>query len=260
MISATVSCVREQVARACRILALEGYTDLTLGHASARADDPYTIYIKRKGPGLDEVCPDDIVAVDLRDPDGLSASDLHLETAMHTEVYRARADVGGVIHGHPPFATALGATGAGLEFLTHDAALFADGLPVFDETPSLILTWWVVEPSRMRALGGHRALLLRNHGALIAGRDLRWAVLTAVTLERHSPPDDRGISGVLARFLQTWADRILPVKYQEVSRQYWSAWIRRVRRSPGQGELGEVRNRDRADAERCAGAGGGRPE
>lgn len=238
MISATVSRVREQVAWACRILALEGYTDLTLGHASARADDSYTIYIKRKGPGLDEVCPDDIVAVDLRDPDGLSASDLHLETAMHTEVYRARADVGGVIHGHPPFATALGATGAGLEFLTHDAALFADGLPVFDETPSLILDV-VGGRAVANALGGHRALLLRNHGALIAGRDLRWAVLTAVTLERAIRLQTIAVSlGSLRGFSQTWADRILPVKYQEAFLdEYWSAWIRRVRRSPGQGEL-----------------------
>ena len=52
---------------------------------------------------------------------------MHLETVLHTEVYRARPDVGAVVHGHPPYATALGATSAELELLTHDAVLFADG-------------------------------------------------------------------------------------------------------------------------------------
>ena len=55
---------------------------------------------------------------------------------LHTEVYRARPDVGAVVHGHPPYATALGATVRDLELLTHDGVLFADGVAVFDETPT----------------------------------------------------------------------------------------------------------------------------
>ena len=45
----TAQSVREGVAWACRILALEGYADLTLGHVSARPAGGDTIYIKRKG-------------------------------------------------------------------------------------------------------------------------------------------------------------------------------------------------------------------
>ena len=48
--------IREQVAWACRILASEGYADLTLGHVSARGTDGQ-IWIKRKGVALDEVAP-----------------------------------------------------------------------------------------------------------------------------------------------------------------------------------------------------------
>ena len=47
--------LREQVAIACRVVALEGYVDLTLGHVSARDPGDRTIWIKRKGPALDEV-------------------------------------------------------------------------------------------------------------------------------------------------------------------------------------------------------------
>ena len=38
----------------------------------------------------------------------------------------ATPDVGAVVHGHPLHATALAATGARLEMLSHDAVLFAE--------------------------------------------------------------------------------------------------------------------------------------
>src|SRR5207244_7433770 len=110
---AVAQSLREQVAWACRILALEGYADLTLGHVSARGLDG-EIWIKRKGVSLDEVEPEDVVAID--DTDAV----MHLETVLHTGVYAARPDVGAVVHGHPPYATALAATGCELELLTPD--------------------------------------------------------------------------------------------------------------------------------------------
>ena len=72
--------IREQVAWACRILASEGYADLTLGHVSARGADGQ-IWIKRKGVALDEVEAEDVVAIDD------TGAVLHLETVLHTGVY-----------------------------------------------------------------------------------------------------------------------------------------------------------------------------
>src|SRR3970282_1126244 len=118
----TAQSVREQVAWACRILALEGYADLTLGHVSARPAGGETVYIKRKGVALDEIEQDDVIELD--NP----TADLHLETVLHTEVYAQRPDVGAVVHGHPLYGTAFGATNARLDLLTHDAVLFADGI------------------------------------------------------------------------------------------------------------------------------------
>jgi len=221
--------LREQVAWACRILALEGYADLTLGHVSARVPGEDTIYIKRKGVALDEVEPEDVVSSD----DG--SADLHLETVLHTEVYRVRSDVGAVIHGHPPYATALAASGAELELLTHDAVLFADGIARFDETPDLI-----VEREQgaavARALGRHRAVLLRNHGVLVVGKDVRWAVLAAVTLERAIRLQSIAAAlGPLRPISSEWATRLHPVKYQDhFIDEYWESWVRKVSRlTPG---------------------------
>ncbi len=219
--------LREQVALACRIIASEGYTDLTLGHVSARNPGDRTVWIKRKGPALGEVTPEDVIALDIEDAGALRRHEYHLESVMHTEIYRVRPEVGCVIHGHPIFGTALGASDAELLMLTHDAVLFADGLGIYDDGPALI-----TEPQHGRmvaeALGMRRAALLRNHGVVIAGNDVPWAVLTAVTLERAirfqatvgSLGNPRPISNQAARDL-------LPQKYQEgFLAEYWAAWVR----------------------------------
>ena len=223
---AVAQSLREQVAVACRLLALEGYADLTLGHVSARGPEG-EIWIKRKGVSLDEVGPDDVVVID--DTDAV----LHLETVIHTGVYASRADVGAVVHGHPPHATALAATGAELELLTHDAVLFADGLPRFDD-PDLIVD--EAQGDRVAAaLGQHRALLLDNHGVLVTGKDVPWAVLAAVTLERAARLQTVASAlGELRPIERRLALQLLPEKYRdEFVAEYWAAWQRRLARAGG---------------------------
>jgi L-fuculose-phosphate aldolase len=226
---AIVQGLREQIAWACRIIASEGYADLTLGHVSARGADG-TIWIKRKGVALDEVEADDVVSID--DTDAV----LHLETVLHEGVYRARADVGSVIHGHPPYATALGATDAELVPLTHDGILFADGVSRFDE-PDLI-----VEQEQgnavAAALGERRALLLENHGVLVVGKDVPWAVLTAATLERAARLQSIAAAlGELRPIATALAKELEPIKYRdEFVDEYWQAWQRQIaRRGEGPG-------------------------
>jgi L-fuculose-phosphate aldolase len=223
---AVAQSLREQVAWACRILAWEGYADLTLGHISARgpAGD---IWIKRKGVALDEVEPDDVVSLD--DPDAV----LHLETVLHTGVYRARPDVGAVVHGHPPYATALGATAADLLVLTHDGILFADGVSRFGD-PDLIVD--DDQGDRVAAaLGSRRAVLMENHGVLVVGPDVKWAVLAAVTLERAAQLQSFASTlGELRPIEPELALQLQPVKYRdEFVDEYWAAWQRRVTRDGG---------------------------
>jgi L-fuculose-phosphate aldolase len=231
----TVQSVQEGVAWACRILALEGYADLTLGHVSARPAGGDTIYIKRKGVALGEVEPDDVV--DLDDP----TAELHLETILHTEIYARRPDVGAVVHGHPPFATAFGATNAELALLTHDAVLFAEGVAFFEESAELI-----TEPAQGRAvaeaLGPRRALILRNHGVVVADKDVRWAVLSAVTLERAIRMQAIASTlGELRPIPKEVAKGLFADKYQErFLDEYWAAWIRHARRAGADDGMGRA--------------------
>ena len=223
---AVAQSLRDQLAWACRILAAEGYADLTLGHISARGHGG-EVWIKRKGVALDEVEPDDVVSLD--DTDAV----LHLETVLHTGVYRAREDVGAVVHGHPPHATALGATTADLALLTHDGILFAEGVGRFDD-PDLIVD--DDQGDRVAsALGRRRAVLMQNHGVLAVGKDVPWAVLTAITLERAARLQSIASTlGELRPMAPELALQLLPVKYRdEFVDEYWAAWQRQVAREGG---------------------------
>jgi L-fuculose-phosphate aldolase len=216
-----------QVALACRIIARFGHEDLTLGHASVRGPDGRTVYIKRKGKALREVLDEDVMAISLDDPEGYLTPGAHLETVMHLETYLARPDVGAVIHTHPMYSIALGATAGGLELLSHDGLLFPDGVPVFDGTAGLVTTPQDAK-GVARALGGGRAVLLRNHGILVAGEDVSWAVLTALTLERAARIQ------FIARVLgdpvpipREAARELSATKYQEeFAEEYWQDWCR----------------------------------
>ena len=54
--------LREQIAWSCRILAMGGHGDYTLGHVSARAAGGEHILMKPNGLGLEEVAPGDLLA------------------------------------------------------------------------------------------------------------------------------------------------------------------------------------------------------
>ena len=222
----------ERVAWSCRILADQGYQDLTLGNVGARGDDDRTIFIKRRGVALGEVTPDDIVAFDLEGDPRDAPADMHLETVLHTEVYKRRPDVRCVIHGHPPYATAFSATDADFRFLTHDGVLFVDGIATFDGVPDLIIDdeqgGEVAE-----ALGSNSTLLLRNHGVLVAERSVAWATLTAVLLERSVQLQAIARSlGPLRPIPERWVERIHNGKYREgFVEEYWDAWVRELRRA-----------------------------
>jgi ribulose-5-phosphate 4-epimerase/fuculose-1-phosphate aldolase len=223
--------LREQVAWACRILAMGGHGDFTLGHASARTDGDHVL-MKPNGVGLEEVTPADVLTIDLDGQRIAGEGRIHLESVLHTEVYRARPDVGAVIHTHPPFTTALGATDAKLELINHDAVLFKDGLGTFDDTAELIMTR-EQGASVAAALGERRVVIMRGHGVLIVGKTVPWAVYTALTLERCVQIQAIARSlGELRPMSPDMAEQVYPDKYQDSFLQtYWDYLVRQARRA-----------------------------
>ncbi|HUI97134.1 MAG TPA: class II aldolase/adducin family protein [Xanthobacteraceae bacterium] len=176
--------LRETLANAGRVLALEGQGDYVAGHVSVRLpDDPGRFLMKPAGIGLEEMRPDNIITVDLdgRKVDGTMPR--HNEVFIHSEVFRARPDVNAVVHTHPMHAVAFSSLGKPLLAVGNDASWFVGQLPIFAETTDLI-----IDAPRGRAvarcLGPHAALILRNHGIVTAAASIEEAVWVALKLEK----------------------------------------------------------------------------
>ena len=175
--------VRELVATASKILAAAGHGDLIWGHTSARDPDGRGVWLKAARWGLEEVTPD---RVHLVTEDGeVVAGDgqRHSEYPIHTEIMNARPDVGGVVHTHPPYAVALGATGQPLRPVSHAANYFTPDVPRFTLTADLIRTRELGKEVAA-ALGDAPAVLMVNHGIVTVGKNLKIATIAAVVLER----------------------------------------------------------------------------
>ena len=132
--------LRETLANAGRVLALEGQGDYVAGHVSVRLpDDPGRFLMKPAGIGLEEMRPDNIITVDLdgRKVDGTMPR--HNEVFIHSEVFRARPDVNAVVHTHPMHAVAFSSLGKPLLAVGNDASWFVGRLPIFAETTDLII-------------------------------------------------------------------------------------------------------------------------
>ncbi|KAA3640395.1 MAG: class II aldolase/adducin family protein [Armatimonadetes bacterium] len=217
---------RRQVAAAARTISRYGHEDLTLGHVSVRSATGDSMWIKRKGVALSEVTVDDVIAADLGDepPRG---DLMHYEAIMHHEAYRRRGDINAVIHTHPWYATAFGASDAEFQMLSHDGVLFKDGIGRYSDSSGLITTGPDAERV-VNALGSKRVTMLRHHGVLIVGEDIRWAVLAAITLERS----------IRLQWMASGLGEINPIapgdvedlyleKYRErFLAEYWDAWLR----------------------------------
>jgi len=171
-----------RVALACNILADQGQGDVTLGHVSARLPGGERMLMKASGLGLEEVSPDDILELDWDGRVWGGSGRRHSEYPIHSETYRQHPNVGCVVHTHPLNAIALVARGETIRAVCHEGVLF-HGAPVFSETTALIR-----EPaegrSLARTLGDHRAVLMRNHGVLVAGETVEEATVRAVLLEK----------------------------------------------------------------------------
>jgi len=177
-----ISGTLRELARAHRILDLEGHNDMSLGHLSWRDPLGRGLWLKRGNIGLEEVTETDFILIDFEgdvlEGDGL----LHLEWPIHSEILRSRPEVNVVAHTHPFHAKVLSATEVEIGPYTNEGVWFEAGVPHFKLTSDLVTT---PELGRglAEALGNHEAVLLKNHGACFVGASVREATLAGLFLE-----------------------------------------------------------------------------
>src|SRR5579863_1414050 len=98
--------VKQKLALASRILAMEGHDSGLAGQLTARGPQPGTYYMLRFGFGLDEVTASNLLLVDddlnVLEGDGMP----NPSNRFHLWIYRARPAVHSIVHTHTPNVSA----------------------------------------------------------------------------------------------------------------------------------------------------------
>lgn len=179
--------LREELVNACKVLYRAGIVDLA-GHLSAKLDDE-RILIKPRGVSWMKVTPDDLVVINFQGQHigGTPGEKPPLqEWPIHTEVYKARPDVGSVLHAHPPDSTLMASLGIQMEPLTRDLATFGAGVAMMDlpTDPDALINTPQNGAAVATALRRKSVVLLKYHGTVVGAETIGGVCLTAYTLER----------------------------------------------------------------------------
>src|SRR5215475_971720 len=173
----------DELARACRILEMEGHGDMTLGHVSLRDPQQRGFWLKRNRIGLGEVLgADDFVLVDWDGRQLAGSGGRHSEWPIHSEILRLRGDVEVVAHTHPFHASVFSASLDPLTPFNLDADYFI-AVPRHVDQVALIRTK-TEGIALARALGAGFAVLIANHGVTFCGTSVPHATCVGIFLEK----------------------------------------------------------------------------
>jgi L-fuculose-phosphate aldolase len=174
--------LREQVAQTARQISASGLVTGTSGNVSARTPEG-EVLITPSGLDYGQLEPDDVVLVTVEGELINGSLEPSSETPMHTGIYRARPEVGAVVHTHARFATTLSCLGWPIPPVHYMlTTLSEDGrVPLANYA-----TYGTEELAGYagEALGdSHKACLLRNHGTIAVGESPAEAFARTIVLE-----------------------------------------------------------------------------
>ena len=182
--------LKQEVAKACRIIGRLHLTREPNGHVSVRIPDSELVLVKARGPQeapLSYTTADDLVVIDMDGNvvEGREGLAKPAEVFIHTEVLRSRPELNSVIHIHPPNIVAY--TIADRPILPIVGAynpavlrMVDAGIPVYPR--SILINSKERGADLAEALGGARVCLMRAHGITSAGGSVEEATLNVIHL------------------------------------------------------------------------------
>ena len=175
--------IADNVVKGARILIKRGICE-AFGHLSARLPGSDRFIIT---PSLSMAMvrsTDDLVQVNLKGEKVEGRNRQPYETWLHTGLYRARPDVGGIARTHSFTTSAFSVVGESIKPVHDFGAMMLGETRVFDD-PRLI-TNEEIGTRLAQFIGKGTGALLRGNGTAIVGKDVIEAVLRAVYLEESA--------------------------------------------------------------------------
>jgi ribulose-5-phosphate 4-epimerase/fuculose-1-phosphate aldolase len=176
---------KERLAAALRVFAMLGFDRGVAGHITAR-DPEHTdqFWVNPFGLYFGHIRASDLILVDHKgqvvEGDGI------LNTAafrIHAAIHAARPEVVAAAHAHTTFGSAWSAVGRPVDPLTNEGCFFFEDHVIHDDHTGVTL-----EQDKAvaiaRALGPHRAAILRHHGVVTVGESIDEAAWWFVAMEK----------------------------------------------------------------------------
>lgn len=175
--------LKESVLNVCKEMYRIGLVRGTSGNVSARDPETGLIAIKPSGVPYDDMKLEDIVVIDLERNIVEGSRKPSSEVPMHTQVYKERKDVNGIVHTHSLYATAFASVGREIPALNIMSVAIGGSVPVAEyATPGSE----ELGREAVRAIGDRKAVLLKNHGVLAIGATLSSAFGVAIRVEEFA--------------------------------------------------------------------------
>ena len=173
--------LRDIVCAMNKELPKHGLVTMTSGNVSGRDPETNLVVIKPSGISFAALTPSDLVVVDL---DGTVVEGQlrpSVDTATHLVVYRARPDVGGMVHTHSNYATSFSAVGRPIPaVLTAISDEFGGPIPC---APYCQIGEEQIGQAIVDHIGDSPAVLMQNHGVFTIGATPQAALKAAVMCE-----------------------------------------------------------------------------
>lgn len=174
--------IRKQICDICFKMWQQGWVASNDGNVSVKLDED-TFLATPTGISKSFMEPDKLVKINRKGEiiEALEGYRPSSEIKMHIRCYDERADVGAVVHAHPPTATGFALAHKALDTYSLIECIVSIGaVPIAPYgTPSTN----EVPESIAPLLPKHDVILLENHGALTVGADLITAYYRMETLE-----------------------------------------------------------------------------
>jgi len=173
--------LRNGIIAACRAMNSLGINQGTSGNISARYGD--AMLITPTGVPYEMLKPQDIAAMTLKGEYGAWSGPLQpsSEWRFHLDIMRSRPEIGSVVHTHSTYATTLAICGKAIPAIHYMVA--ASGGPSIRVAPYATYGTKELSELALKALEGRTCCLLRNHGVIATGANVKKALWLAVEVE-----------------------------------------------------------------------------
>jgi ribulose-5-phosphate 4-epimerase/fuculose-1-phosphate aldolase len=225
--------VIEDLVAANRVLAEEQILD-GFGHVSARHPGIADRFLLARSVAPELVTATDIMEYDLdANPSDARGRTSYRERFIHSEIYRARADVNAVVHCHTPSLIPFGVSGIALRPIYHQSSFVAEGVPVFEIREAAGMTNMLIGDARLglalaRTLGRKPAALMRGHGAVVVGDTIPTAVGRSVYLDLNARLQAQAMAlGGTITYLEAEEARLYMADGNNYDRA-WELWKRKA--------------------------------